>query len=138
MAAPHWLFYKSKNLTKINVCEPTDNLDVDKFIRGNRACWKKQDINPEIKPKQLVLNDWTATEWNVARIHSVKDALNKLKKEGFAIYVYHADKLILLEDLANLDDRSFRSSIAPEFNDKIKKQMSRKGVSADHYSTRLF
>ncbi len=90
-------------------------------IPRTKKCW--QELNPviKLKPKKLILADWTANIWMSHKLKKVKEKLAQLQKEGFSLYVWQENKVIPLEDPSLLSQEILRYRITPEFPEVIEK-----------------
>lgn len=72
-------------------------LNISRLIRGYPA-WLRQNSASRLVKKTLILTDWTANRWNIAKILQATDALKQLLNEGFEIYVLQADHFLKLSE----------------------------------------
>lgn len=80
----------------------TNRLDANRAMRGLKP-WILPTVR-EIKPKKLILADWTSHHWSIAYKKKVKALLTQLMDEGFNLYTNEKKQIkpLLKKDLIGL------------------------------------
>lgn len=93
---------------------PPGNLSIERLIK-NKAPWKKFRLAKAIKPKALILTDWTATLWSQEKLKNIQCILKQLLENGFSLYVWQNGEIITLNEknLDRFNDHSFLQKITP-------------------------
>lgn len=77
---------------------PSTNLDIDRVIRHEPACFINMQAKLENKPKKLIFYDWSHYNWNLQEKNQFQTCLKKLIAEGFEIYFLYNLELLLLTE----------------------------------------
>jgi|GEM_PF-1255157 len=96
------------------------SFDVGEFSKG-RPFWKRTKSVADIKPKSLLLTDWSAFNWPYSKIAALQRQLQHLLDDGFSLFVWQDDQVVKLDknSLSRLNDKGFRARIVPAFPDDI-------------------
>lgn len=66
---------------------PPGQLDVSRLVR-NLPPWQRTDSSSSIKPKTLIVNDWTATFWLPSKLDKFIRVFRQLIADGFSVYLW--------------------------------------------------
>ena len=106
--------YLDKNEGSIYSFKPPGYLNVDRLLK-NLAPWKKYGLSSELKPKSLILADWTAAGWSREKLHAAQATLKGLLDKGFPLYTWQNGSVELLtkDNLSDLLQMEYRSNMRP-------------------------
>jgi len=136
---PEWLWYEKSSLTREWTTTPLGHPHVPRLVDNHSDCYSKQ-LSGTIKEKRkLVLNDWTAEQWNVEKCEEIEACLLYLIQAGFEVFVWQnneEDSFVKLSaekiNEGILKDVNFRKNITPiTEQDLIEIFSKERGVSSD-------
>lgn len=119
MSFPREFYYHLSQAKTSYTHTPTGDLDVNQLIQS-KAPW----IFPAstgMKPKKLILSDWTAKSWTYKKIKDTQEALLQLLNEGFSLYIQQNEQIVplLKEDLNNLEREDIRTAMRLKQPDEL-------------------
>lgn len=113
MPYPLSLYY-SQPISRIAYSDfPTNGLfNIERFLHG-LPCWESISYEQILKPKIVILADWSASSWSEDKILRVQNELKKMIEQGFTIYLSQNNSIIPLSEaaLSALTQRETRQKI---------------------------
>lgn len=119
MSFPHEFYYQLSQAKTSYTHTPTGDLDVNQLIQS-KAPWILPASN-EMKPKKLILSDWTAKNWTYKKNKDTQEALLQLLNEGFSLYIQQNEQIVplLKEDLNSLERENIRTAMRVKQPDEL-------------------
>lgn len=120
---PCSLYYNEKSTTRSYTTVPTGDLDISRLPKYSDY-WIS-DAGTRLKPKTLILADWTAIYWPEHKVNQVCLVLHDLLSKGFSIYLWSSQKLTKLstEHLNKIKNFSVRQNIVAEQPNVLKNKL---------------
>lgn len=121
----HILYCEVKQSLLSHTREPTGRLDVSRLAANHRDYWVRE-ASSGLRPKTLVLADWTAFNWSEEKINQTIFVFNDLLGKGFSIYIWLSSTLkkLTTEDLGTLKNYTIRRAINAQKPHLIQKQLA--------------
>lgn len=113
--------------------EPTGPFDFNRLVNGKADFWISPTPETNLRPRHLVLNDWTLAHKDVSYLKAVYEKLLTLilPPHHFEVSMYQNGELVSLnkDNIELLFDLHKLQQIEPVPEDKIKRLMAQKGIS---------
>ncbi len=132
------LFEKPKESAQHYTSTQQSRFSLQRIIDNQKRYWINHNPSPVLKPKTLLLADWSATAWSERKVLDVINSLSQVLEDGFRIYVWQKGSLVSLtkETLFYLQDPEFRHNITLVSQQQIKdtayQQLPRTGPDQIH------
>ena len=92
MIKPTDFYYDETQSIESFTRTPTANFDVNRMIAG-KSSWIMSALPRKLKPKKLVLADWTVANWSNEKRGAMTEALTGMMDKGFEVYAWDNDQL---------------------------------------------
>lgn len=118
MLYPQYFYYSEKNSAAEYSRVPQHMLNVGRMIQ-HKPAWKKISSSVTPKPKSLILADWSAENWDLARIRKVQSKLAELIQNGFTVYLWQNGQLVLCDWVRMLEREFVRQRMTPAYHEEL-------------------
>src|SRR6185369_13053871 len=140
MRIPKWLYNQEKEIGIVYTDDGNGDIDAERALEGQNKFFIKSDTPEVIKPKTLVISDWSIEQYTKEQLKEFKNTIQELLLNNFTIYIWqdstpNEDKIEIkklnLQNLDLLDDPAVRFNVKPISNHDLTVRMKQKNVSAD-------
>ena len=90
------LFEKPKESAQHYTSTQQSRFSLQRIIDNQKRYWINHNPSPVLKPKTLLLADWSATAWSERKVLDVINSLSQVLEDGFRIYVWQKGSLVSL------------------------------------------
>ncbi|MGQ3889158.1 AAA family ATPase [Legionella sp. CNM-1927-20] len=113
-------YFSSKGEGDVFSRIPQGKLIVNRVLR-NQAPFKKAHVTSQLKPKSLVIADWTLNNLEDWEFEKIIQSIRRLMEDGFPVYLWQDGQVIALgeENVNCLKKKEVRQLITPTISRKI-------------------